>query len=374
MIPQSWIEALALSRVSGVGDRLFRNLVDAFGSPGSALGAAPEALASVDGVGPRLAASLRALADRAAAEREARRALDLGFRLLPYGDPGYPSALARIHDPPAVLYAAGSLGADPERAVAIVGSRRASTQGARFAEHLARGLAGGGVTIVSGLAEGIDAAAHRGALAGGGRTVAVFGSGLDVVYPPRHTDLARAVRTTGAWVSELPLGSPPLAHHFPRRNRVISGLAQGVVVVEAAEKSGSLITALSALDQGREVFAVPGLPGAYNSRGAHRLLRMGAKLVECAEDVLEELPPEGAGAAARPKESPPAALTPPSELAGLWEALEAGPLHIDDVAARAGMGAAAASAGLMELCLRGWAEETPGKCYARRTPGNTEIG
>lgn len=377
MIPRSWVDSLVLSRVPGIGDHLFRRLVDAFGSAGAALSTSPKALGEVAGVGPRLAASVSGATGREAAEKEASRAEALGFRLLPYGDPAYPDPLARIHDPPAVLYVAGALESEDARAVALVGSRRASSQGVRFAERLAGELAQCGVTVVSGLAEGIDAAAHRGALRGGGRTLAVFGAGLDVVYPPRHGALAAAVLERGALLSELPLGSPPLAHHFPRRNRVISGLSLGVVVVEAAEKSGSLITALSALDQGREVFAVPGPPGAYNSRGAHRLLRMGAKLVESAADVLEELPSGGGRPSAVERPAGPEEereLPLPEALRGLWAALESVPLHIDEVSARAGLGAAAASAGLMELCLRGAVDEMPGKFYARRSTRGAEVG
>lgn len=367
MVPQSWVDSLALSGVPGVGDRLFRLLVDAFGSAGAVLAADGARLRAVEGVGPAVVSAIAASCDRGAAQREARRVSEAGFFLLPYGDSSYPSPLARIHDPPAVLYVAGELLPGDAAAVAIVGSRRASTQGVRFARRLARELAGEGVTVVSGLAEGIDAAAHTGALEAAGRTIGVFGSGLDVLYPPRNAALANAVRANGAWLSELPLGSEPLAHHFPRRNRVISGLSLGVVVVEAAEKSGSLITALSALDQGREVFAVPGPPGSYNSRGAHRLLRMGAKLVEGAADVLEELP-LGVQALATPR-PPQASDRVPPALQGLWACIEEAPLHIDEVAQRAGLTAPEASASLMELCLEGLVEELPGKFYARRAGG-----
>jgi DNA processing protein len=222
-------------------------------------------------------------------------------------------------------------------------------------------LAAAGLAVVSGLAQGIDAAAHEGALEGGGRTLAVFGAGLDVIYPGWNANLARAVRTNGAWLSELPLGSEPRAHHFPRRNRIISGLCRGEVVVEAAERSGSLITAKCALEQGREVFPVPGLPGSCNARGTHGLLRDGAVLVASARDVLAELLPGD-----RPGHAPEAEETPPPPgHRGLWEALEDGPLHIDALAVRAGVGAAQAAVGLMELFLGGWAQEWPGKRYSR---------
>ncbi len=367
------VDALVLRGARGVGDRGFRLLVDAFGSAGAVLAAPPEAVRSACGASEELIRALgQAPASRAAAVEEVRRAAAAGFTLVPYGDPHYPSLLAQIPDPPAVLYLAGSLEPEDEFSVAVVGSRRASTAGCRFARRLARDLAAAGVTVVSGLAQGIDAAAHQGALEGGGRTLAVFGAGLDVIYPGWNAELAAAVRRSGAWLSELPLESEPRPHHFPRRNRIISGLTRGVVVVEAAERSGSLITARSALDQGREVFAVPGLPGAFNSRGAHGLLREGAKLVECAEDVLVELRPSS-GMTARPAAARPGAgggAGPTGSARLLWEALEDQPLHIDEVSAKAGFSPAEAAAGLMELALEGHAEEFPGKRYARcRTQG-----
>lgn len=357
-----WVDAVVLSRVRGVGDRAFKNLIDAFGSAGAVLRAGPAALSSVEGVGPGLAAAIRGRLDLEGAQREVVSLMARGWRLIPYGDPEYPALLAQIADPPAVLYVAGDLLPEDQRAVAVVGSRKASTSGVRFARRLAQDLAAGGITVVSGLAQGIDAAAHQGAVEGGGRTLAVFGAGLDVIYPGWNADLAIAVRERGAWLSEVPLGSEPRAHHFPRRNRVISGLSLGVVVVEAAERSGSLITARAALDQGREVFAVPGLPGSYNARGTHGLLRSGAKLVERVEDILEEIP-EYRNA---PKASTPLPVPElPGGLEGLWAALEDAPVHIDDLAARAKASPAEASAGLMELCLRGSAQEWPGKRYSR---------
>jgi DNA processing protein len=281
------------------------------------------------------------------------------------GGEGYPKLLAEIPDPPAVLYTAGEIDSSDELAVAVVGSRKASTHGLRFAARLAQDLAAAGVTVVSGLAQGIDAAAHRGALEVGGRTLAVFGAGLDVIYPGWNAPLASDVRANGAWLSEFCLGSEPLAHHFPQRNRVISGLSLGVVVVEAAERSGSLITAETALEQGRDVFAVPGLPGSFNARGTHSLLRCGAKLVETAADILEELPARGRSCQLQGHESATAPRLP-VELEGVWRALEDVPLHIDDVGVRSGLSATRVAVALMELCLLGGAEEWPGKRYTRR--------
>lgn len=367
------VDALVLRGARGVGDRGFRVLVDAFGGAGAVLAAGRAELEARCGATGLLVGALEeARGTRSRWEEEVRRAGESGFTLAVYGGTGYPRLLAEIPDPPPVLYLAGSLETGDERAVAVVGSRRASTYGVRFARALARDLARAGITVVSGLARGIDAAAHQGALDAGGRTAAVFGAGLDVIYPGWNEALARAVRGAGAWVSELPLGSEPRAHHFPRRNRIISGLSLGVVVVEAAERSGSLITATCALEQGREVFAVPGLPGSYNARGAHGLLRAGAKLVERAEDVLAELPPLAGGSSPAPAPRPPrdGPPEPPHAHRSVWEALEAVPLHIDEVAARADMGAARAGAALMELVLGGFAEEWPGKRYSRARSGS----
>ncbi len=353
------IDALALRGIPGLGDRGFRKLVDAFGSAGAALAAEPRALRERCAASDALLGAL-AEADREGPRRQWQALRDAGFAMLVYGGPGYPERLAAIADPPAVLYQAGAPLDRLAPAVAVVGSRRASSHGARFARRLAAGLAEAGVAVVSGLARGIDAAAHQGALDAGGATLAVFGSGLDVVYPPRHAELAAAILERGGWCSEQPLGAEPRPHHFPRRNRIISGLAAGVVVVEASERSGSLITARCALEQGREVFAVPGLPGAYTAQGTHGLLREGAKLVESVADVLQELAP---GATMHPQESAPA--PPPPHLAALWQALEDAPLHIDEVAAKAGLPAAQAAAGLLELTLDGFAVEWPGRRYAR---------
>jgi DNA processing protein len=245
----------------------------------------------VDGIGPKLTERIAA----------ARREIDPGavfatcrqhaIDILTEADPAYPRMLAEIHDPPSILFVRGRLIADDALAVAIVGSRHATHYGLSQAEQLAGSLARAGLTIVSGLARGIDAAAHRGALAAGGRTVAVLGSGLLNIYPPEHEALADEVAANGAIVSEAPPHSPPLAGAFPQRNRIISGLSLGVIVVEASTQSGALISARHAMEQGREVFAVPGRIDNRLARGCHRLIRDGAKLVETVDDVLEELGP-----------------------------------------------------------------------------------
>jgi DNA processing protein len=289
--PGTLLDALQLALVAGVGPRLHKALRDRFGSATAVLDAAPSDLRSVEGIGPKLTERIAA----------ARREIDPGavlatcrehaIDILTDADPVYPRMLAEIHDPPSVLFVRGRLIPDDALAVAIVGSRHATHYGLTQAEQLAGSLARAGLTVVSGLARGIDAAAHRGALAAGGRTVAVLGSGLLNLYPPEHGALADEVAAHGALVSEAPPHSPPLAGAFPQRNRIISGLSLGVIVVEASTQSGALISARHAMEQGREVFAVPGRIDNRLARGCHRLIRDGAKLVETVDDVLEELGP-----------------------------------------------------------------------------------
>ena len=231
--------------------------------------------------------TLAMIVDRAAAA--IRRAADRGITPLPWSSRSYPAALAAIADPPFVLWTRGAAAALERPAVAMVGSRAASAYGLAVAGRLAADLVARGIVVVSGLARGVDSAAHRGALTGGGVTIAVLGSGVDVIYPAEHASLARDIAATGLVMSELVPGTPPLKPFFPLRNRIISGLSRAVVVIEAGEKSGSLITARSALDQGRDVLAVPGNVLSGRNRGAHALLRDGAKIVEDADDILEEL-------------------------------------------------------------------------------------
>jgi len=276
-------------------------------------------------------------------------------------DAAYPSPLRMIADPPSPLYVRGDVVSSDARAVAIVGTRRASAYGANVARVLGTELARAGVTVVSGLARGIDAAAHQGAIEAGGRTIAVLGCGVDVVYPPEHKRLLAQVVARGAAVSEHPPGTPPLRHHFPRRNRIISGLSLGVIVVEGRDDSGALITASAAAEQGREVFAVPGLIFDARSRAPHRLLQEGAKLVACVEDVLEEL---------RLPALPLAVAAPEARLEGLEERVYAQvdlePAHIDQLAQRAGLPVGQVARSLLTLECRGLIEALPGQRYTRR--------
>jgi DNA processing protein len=268
-----------------------KSLLEHFGSSAAVLEAAPSELRRVSGVGPKLVQSILAARETVDVEAELAICREQGVTILTDTDPQYPRLLKEIHNPPAVLFVRGELKPDDALAIAIVGTRHASGYGRQQAEQLAAGLARAGLTIVSGLARGIDAAAHRGALSAGGRTLAVLGGGVVNIYPPEHADLAVDIRRAGALISENPPRYAPKSGMFPQRNRLITGLSLGVIVVEAADRSGALISAQHAMEQGREVFAVPGRVDSRTSRGCHRLLREGAKLVECVDDVLEELGP-----------------------------------------------------------------------------------
>ena len=285
------IPALRLALVSGVGPRTRRALLERFGSAEAVLEAAPSELRSVPGVGPKLTERIVAARREVDAEAEIALCREHGVTILVDTDDRYPAVLRQIHDPPGVLFVRGELEPPDGMAIGIVGTRHPTQYGLRQAERLSGSLARAGLTVVSGLARGIDGAAHRGALAAGGRSIAVLASGVLNVYPPEHAELAAEIAARGALVSEAPPRFEPLAGSFPQRNRIISGLSMGVVVVEAGEASGALITARHAMEQGREVFAVPGRIDDRSSRGCHRLIRDGAKLVQSPEDVLEELGP-----------------------------------------------------------------------------------
>jgi DNA processing protein len=285
------VDNVRLSLVSGVGPLLRRALLERFGSSGAVLTASRDELQSVDGIGPKLAARIVASRDEIDVEAELRLASAAGIEVLTEAQAEYPRPLRQIHDPPGVLFRRGLPQPQDELAVGIVGTRHATRYGLAQAEKLAASLARTGFTVVSGLARGIDAAAHRGALAAGGRTIAVLASGLLEIYPPEHKSLADEVSATGYLLSESAPRVPPLSGAFPQRNRIISGLCVGTIVVEAPVRSGALITARHAYEQGREVFAVPGPVDSRMSRGCHALIRDGAKLVESIDDVLAELGP-----------------------------------------------------------------------------------
>jgi DNA processing protein len=286
---------LALRRIHGAGPRTCRLLLERFGSAEQVFKTSEAEIAAA-GVPRPLARAIASFSEFDPFEKELCELPRLSARLVRWTDSDYPSNLKHISDPPPYLFARGVLTDDDRGAVAVVGARTASEAGLRMAERLGFELAAHGFIVVSGLARGIDGAAHRGALQASGRTIAVLGCGIDVAYPPEHRQLGETiVEQGGAILSELPLGTPPAPENFPSRNRILSGLSLGVVIVEAAEKSGSLITARLALEQDRQVFAVPGSPMSGKTRGSNRLIKQGAVLVECVEDVIEDLAPQLVG-------------------------------------------------------------------------------
>jgi DNA processing protein len=355
---------VALSRVKGLGCVGFKKLAAHFADPTAALSARPAELKNVSGLDKDAIEGLLGFSEWVEAEAEIRRAREAGVRIVPFIDPQYPARLRTIADPPPLLYIKGEFTAADEKAVAIVGSRSASDYGRKVARNICRGLASLGFTVVSGMARGIDGTAHESALDGGGRTIAVLGSGVDRIYPPEHEGLFERIARQGAVISELPLGARPVAFNFPARNRLISGLSLGVVVVEATEKSGSLITAAHALEQNREIFAVPGEVGSSRSRGAHRLIRQGAKLVENADDIIEEIAPQLArpeGARRRQRVLPQDCSDDTRKIFGI---LQERILHIDEVIETSGLSSALVSQILLELELQGFLRQLPGKRYA----------
>jgi DNA processing protein len=353
---------LGLALVEGLSPRKAFDLARVCGGPAAALGASPARLAGA-GLPEGMVSALRDGPARAVRERAALGRIGAG--VVTWADATYPARLRAIADPPLALFVRGALPAGDEPAVAIVGARRAGEYGRRVAEELARGLAQAGVTVVSGLATGIDAAAHRGTLDGGGRTIAVMATGIDRVYPTWNRVLARDVAACGALVTEFRTGTPPLQFHFPQRNRIIAGLAVGTVVVEAAERSGSLITAAFAAEQGREVFAVPGPIGTPHHAGSHRLIRQGATLVTSADDVLEALAPALRRRLAKARAAAELAALSSGERHVL-DQLAHEATHVDAIAARSGLAAADVLETLLALELRRLVDQRPGMRFARR--------
>jgi DNA processing protein len=355
------VEAWAALQISGVAPRVLAQLLRALGGPEAVLAATPAQRAAAAG-GERSAAAL-GMPDPARHARALAWLAQPGASLVAWDDADYPRALLEIGDPPPVFYCLGRRDLLARQALAIVGSRNATAQGCADAHAFAGALAAGGITIVSGLALGIDAAAHRGALPQPGSSVAVVGTGLDRVYPARNRDLAHELAARGALISEFAPGTPPLRANFPRRNRLISGLARGVLVVEATLSSGSLITARLAGEQGREVFALPGSIHSPFSKGCHKLIREGAKLVETAQDILDELalpialPPQ-------PAASGEAEPTDPAARAVL-AALGHAPADVDTLVARCGESAAAVLATLTALELDGRVAALAGGLWQR---------
>jgi len=357
---------LRLMSVPSLGPVRINRLLAAFGDPSSAVSADYHSLQETGGLSGQ---ALIWLAGRQWDERAIDRQLDAiqatGTVVIFRDEEYYPVYLNQIYDPPPVLFLRGQVPCLNDPCFAVVGTREPSRNGEITARDLAAGIAAAGYIVVSGMARGIDSAAHEAALAAGGRTVAVLGSGVDVIYPGENGQLAEKIMEQGCLVSEFPMGSPPESHNFPRRNRIISGLSRGVLVVEAGQKSGALITANYALNQNRDVFAVPGDPRRPSCRGTNSLIREGAKLVQRVEDILEELgtvAPAGSRSAAIEDKPPAPALSREERI--VFEGLSEEALHVDEIADRLGMEVSRLLGILLRLSMKRLVREYPGKLFS----------
>ena len=373
---ENWLK---LAGAAGVGPVTFGKLLDYFGSPQGALGASAYELAKVEGIGLHTAEKIASSRNKINAAAEIELAEKLNVWLIHLHDERYPALLKQIYDPPPVLYIKGTLAEQDNLSVAIVGSRRCSLYGSEQASRFAHILAAAGFTICSGLARGIDTAAHQGALAAGGRTIAVQGCGLANVFPPENQKLFDSIAESGACVSELPLRYEPLAENFPPRNRIIAGLSLGTIVIEAGGNSGAIHTAKAALDYNREVMAVPGKIDSPLSRGANKLIKEGAKLVDCVEDIMESLGYVGdkirghvnqkADALTEKAEMPLfdiAQLNLNTSEKSVYECLNSEPAHIEQVIADSQLPAGNVNASIVSLRLKGLIKQLPGNMFVRK--------
>jgi DNA processing protein len=366
-----------------VGSVTFFRLLKAFGSVDEVLAAGAGKLASVKGIGAKTAEKIAHSRDEVDIDAELELTRKMGIDIITFDCESYPGVLKSIHDPPAVLYVKGTLEASDGLAVALVGSRYCNAYGQEQSARLSHLLAAAGFTIVSGLARGIDTAAHRAALAAKGRTIAVQGCGLGKIFPPENEKLADQISKQGAVISELPIGFEPLSNMFPARNRIISGLSQGVIVVEAQKRSGALITARLAMEQGREVMAVPGRIDSPNSNGCHQLIKDGAQLIEGIEDVMDALGQVGEILRDHAKESAEATQAghektlfdrkvEPQKLklseteTKVMETLDHEPMHIDQIAQQTGMSVGVVNGCVTVLQLKGIVKQLPGSFFQRR--------
>jgi DNA processing protein len=361
------LQWIALKNVKGVGNHIFKKLIERFHTPDEVLRASVQELMTVEGISAALAKSIKCRKGENKAKRDLDIAFQKGIKIITMSDASYPPLLRHIPDPPPVLYISGILEPATDN-IAVVGSRNATRYGITMAKQLCRELAHHNLNVVSGMAKGIDTAAHLGALAGDGKTFAILGTGIDVIYPPENKKLFHEISGKGAVISEFPFGTGPEPYNFPLRNRIICGMSLGTVVVEAGMRSGSLITARLAAEQGREVFAVPGSVRSFKSTGTHSLLKQGAKLVEHANDIIEELLPllqnrlpEKTGNQDPPKKNNP---TLDSDETIVFKALEPYPVHIDDILRSTGFNPGKLAGILLKLELEGVVSQSPGKFFS----------
>lgn len=356
---------LALHLIPGLGNVVCRNLLERFGTPEKIFSVPVSEMLEVEGLRKETAQSIRSRACTADPLKVLEKIQKLGARIITFSDPSYPSQLRKIHGPPMLLYLLGKEIPPKTPLVALVGSRHPTPYGLKGAEGLAQGLARRGLGVVSGMARGIDSAAHGGSLGGKGYTVAVLGTGIDIIYPASNRKLFQEISLRGTVLSEFPPGTPPEPRNFPIRNRVISGLSRAVVVVEATMSSGSLITASLALDQGREVFAVPGSINSFKSRGCHRLIKEGAALVESSDDIIDGLGLNYGNSTKRDtfKEKP---LPPMDESEkAIFDILGDYPVHIDEIVRQGGFEPGLALSILLRMELKGIVRQLAGKMFVR---------
>jgi len=361
---------LTLKNIPGVGNHLFKRLLDQWKSPEIILQQPLDLLTSIQGISKRVAAEIVKKNAKINAKKEIKRAQQFDITILCMNDDQYPPLLRQIPDPPPLLYVYGQL-SPSDTCIAIVGSRTSTSYGESFTRSLAKDLVHNQITIVSGMARGIDTAAHKGALDANGRTVAVMGCGLETVYPGENKTLFHSIaRNNGAVISEFSMGAKPEAYHFPSRNRIISGMSMGTIVVEAGNKSGSLITARLALEQNRQVFAVPGQVHSEMTEGTHRLIKQGAKLIENVQDVLEDLGPfmnshlqvfPQKSIKTREKDLPP--MDSCEQL--IWDQLTFDPQYIDDIQHHLELSTSVLSVQLLQMEMKGLVEQHPGKRFSR---------
>jgi DNA processing protein len=356
----AWI---GLSSIPGVGRVTFRKLIHQFGSPERALSATPDELGNSGGLSGKVIAEIRSFPWREYAEREFAKAAQAGVDIITADSPAYPDRLRHTPDPPLYLYVKGTLQPEDADAVAIVGTRKPTHYGTTATHRIAYELAASGLTIVSGMARGIDTQAHKGALAAKGRTIAVLGCGIDVAYPPENKGLMEVISRDGAVVTENAFGTQPEAGYFPGRNRIISGLSRGTVIIEATEDSGSLITAKYTLEQGRKLYAVPGNIDSPTSKGTNSLIKQGATLVENAADILRGLGFTRPGAQRAHELQPLPLLTPEEE--SVFRSITNEPKHIDRIMTESHSSAGKLGGVLVTLELKGLAKQLPGKYYVK---------
>lgn len=368
-LPEKLFAWFALKSIPGIGNILYKRLINRFCSPENVFAASIEDLRKVRGLSGKIAFTIKTYKFKDCLKKEIDDTIKRGFHLVTFSDADYPSLLRHIPDPPPYLYVSGKLFAESHN-IAVVGSRNPTNYGISEAKRLSEKLAVRGFTIISGMARGIDSAAHKGALVAHGRTIAVLGSGLARIYPPENRELFETISENGAVISEFSLQSPPEAHHFPVRNRIISGMALGTVVVEAAKKSGSLITARLAAEQNREVFAVPGSIQSYKSAGTNSLIKQGAKLVQHIQDIIEELSPqiqESLETDCRndyfDTQTKRLSHLSPDELHVISH-LEPYPFHIDELVRKTAMAPGRLLSILLKFELEGLAEQSPGKRFS----------